>query len=104
MILYHTTTTARLASIRAHGLDPSYAQGARAEIWLTSESKIHWALAHTQARHGATLDEIVTLEIEVPRSWLTRAWRGIWRCPKVIKVGRIRREISGAELAKSPIQ
>ena len=76
--LYHATTEANLDSIRQHGLTPEYSQGKLKVNWLHTASRRHWAIAHVQKRHGCNLDDVIILEIQIPRGRLTRRWRGLW--------------------------
>lgn len=78
MILYHTTLKSRLDSILLHGLCPDYSQGKLKVNWLCTQSKRLWSLLHVQKRHNCTLDEIAVITLSIPRSKLTRRWRGLW--------------------------
>jgi hypothetical protein len=41
-------------------------------------------------RHRVARSEVVVLDVQVPRSWLRRAWRGLWTCPRTIPPERLR--------------
>ena len=99
----HTTTRANLASILAEGLDPKRATGKKELVWLHTPARTVWAILHTQKRHGAVLADVVTLEVSIPRSWVVRAWRGLWTCDRHIPADRIRILETGEETASSPI-
>ena len=86
MKLYHATLAAHRDSILAHGLLPARATGKIKGVWLHTESKREWAILHTMKRHHVTMDEVVIIEVKVPRSKLTRRWRGLWSCSAVIPV------------------
>lgn len=104
MNLYHTTTQAAAGSILSEGLLISKSQGKEPVIWTHTESKIHWAITHVQRRHEVALDQVVVLEVQVPRSWLRRAWRGLWRCYRDIPAARVRVAGSGRDYAASPVE
>jgi hypothetical protein len=80
MLLYHATTRQALSSIQTEGLCLRYAaldkriQG----VWLHTSSKRTWALLHTQKRHHASLEDLVVITVNVPRSWLKRFQKGVW--------------------------
>ena len=78
MKLYHATLKANLDSIREKGINPEFSQGKERVIWLHTASRIHWAIAHTQKRHGGTLADIIIIEVSIPRSRIKRRWRGLW--------------------------
>ena len=78
MKLYHATLKTHLNSICDNGLDPDLATGKLKVIWLHTKSRRHWAIAHVQKRHKVTLEDVVVIEVNVPRSRLTRRWRGLW--------------------------
>lgn len=80
MKLYHATTRTRLASIQTHGLRVANADPT-AKIkgcWLHTASNSPWAVVHTQRKHGASLANVVVIEVTVPRSRLTRFRTGLW--------------------------
>jgi hypothetical protein len=85
---HHTTTATNLPGILAEGLLTSKSTGKEAAVWLHVASKTHWAIAHVQRRHGVTLDQVVVLEVQVPRSWLRRAWKGLWKCGRDVPPAR----------------
>ena len=88
MILYHATLKRNLDSIRKKGINPEFARGAEKVIWLHTRSKTEWAILHTQKRHKCPLDDIAVLSVQIPRSKLTRRWRGIWTTSEVIRDGK----------------
>lgn len=86
MILYHATPKRNLESIRKDGLQPTRAAGRIKGIWLHTKSKQPWAILHTLKRHQLqSFDEVILLEVSIPRSQLTRRWRGLWTCDSVIR-------------------
>ena len=102
MKLYHATLAAHRDSILEHGLLPSRAVGKIKGVWLHTASKREWAILHTMKRHNVTMDEVVIIEVKVPRSALTRRWRGLWSCSAMMPVSPA--DISSAvALSASPI-
>jgi hypothetical protein len=75
VVVYHTTTLARLRSVLAFGNLPELSRGARKESWLHTPGRLGWALAHVAERHGA--EQVVSIRLSVPRAWLTRWKRGV---------------------------
>ena len=100
MKLYHATPKSNLDSIFADGLDPAFSTGKAKVIWLHTKSRRHWAIAHVQKRHRCNLDEVVLIEVNVPRSRLQRRWRGLWTTTETLMEFTI---TEAAELAASPI-
>ena len=78
MRLYHATHKRNLESIHENGINPSFSKVKEACIWLHTRSKTEWAKLHTAKRYSVPIAEIVIIAIEIPRSRLTRRWRGIW--------------------------
>jgi hypothetical protein len=103
VILYHATTTSNIDSILLSGLLTRFARkGAKIQgVWLHAPSKSAWALLHTQGRHSASLEHVLVLEVNVPRSWLKRFQRGLWYCTQDIPPTRITKIIEGADYAAS---
>lgn len=80
MKLYHATTTQRLAAIRQQGL-LVYKADSSAKIkgcWLATASNRPWSVVHTIRKHKAQLDDVVVIEVNIPRSRLTRFRTGLW--------------------------
>ena len=85
--------SANLDSIRKHGINPEFSQGKEAVIWLHTASRKHWAITHVQKKYKVTLDDVVIIEVNVPRGKLKKrksylckltqivfflCWRGLW--------------------------
>jgi RNA:NAD 2'-phosphotransferase (TPT1/KptA family) len=97
--LYHVTPKKNLPSILAQGLLPNRPAGlVHCAVWLVAAALLPWAVGHTQARHGVALDEVVILEVNAPRGWLTRHQRGFWRTSNTIPAARIVRVVPAREL------
>jgi hypothetical protein len=70
---------------------------------LITASKSEWAVLHVVERHAGRVENIVILELGVPRSWLRRSRRGLRYSIRNVPASRIRRVITFAELAASPV-
>jgi len=99
MLLRHATPVRNLKSIERLGLLTSKSQGRKKVCWLHTASKSEWATLHTVERHGGRVENVVIIEIEVPRSWLRRSRRGLRYSVRDVPASRIRRIITFAELA-----
>jgi hypothetical protein len=104
MILRHATPRRNLPAILRRGLLTSKSRGRLPAVWLCAPSKTAWAMLHTVKRHGGRAEDVVVLEVRVPRRWLRRSKRGLWYCLRDIGPGRIGRVIDFAELARSPAE
>ena len=82
MLLRHATLIRNLLSIQRHGLLCSKSQGRLKAVWLATEGKSSWAAMHVVERHGGRIEAVVTLEVDVPRSWLRRSRKGLWYCTR----------------------
>jgi hypothetical protein len=103
MKLYHTTTRDRLSSIREQGLRVACADRA-AKIqatWMHTVSQTRWAILHTMRKHGATLAEVVVVEVTVPRRRLTRFRTGIWYRRQDVPAAWLGQETPGTAYAAS---
>jgi hypothetical protein len=104
MLLRHATLAKNLPAIGRTGLLASKSQGKLPVVWLHAASKTPWAALHTVKRHGGRVENVVILEVDVPRRWLRRSKRGLWYCPSDVPVGRIRGLITFTALARSPVE
>jgi len=103
MLVRHATLARNLPSIIKAGLLTSKSQGKLAAVWLCSGAKALWSGWHTVRRHGGRIENVVVLELDVPRRWLRRSKRGLWYCPRDIPPGRVRGVVTFAALARSPV-
>jgi hypothetical protein len=55
---------------------------------------------HVAWRHGSRIEAVVTLKVDVPRSWLRRSRKGLWYCTQDIPADRIHRLFGFVELAR----
>ena len=101
MLLRHATPLRNLPGIQRHGLLCSKSKGRLKAVWLATEGKSSWAAMHVAWRHGARIEAVLTLEVDVPRSWLRRSRKGLWYSTHDVPPDRIRRLFSFVELAQS---
>jgi hypothetical protein len=99
MLLRHATPLRNLPAIQRRGLLCSKSKGKLAAVWLHTPGKTAWATVHTVKRHGGRIEAVVTLEVDVPRSWLRRSRAGLWYSVRDIDADRIRRLLTFGELA-----
>jgi hypothetical protein len=99
MLLRHATPRRNLPSIRQRGLLCSKSRGRLPVVWLHSPAKSAWAVLHTVKRHGGRVEDVVILEVEVPRRWLRRHRRGLRYSAHDVTSARIRGVIRFAEIA-----
>jgi hypothetical protein len=99
MLLRHSTPKRNLPGIVKAGLLCSKSKGRRPAVWLHSPARSGWATLHVVKRHGGRVEDVVTLEIEVPRSWLKKNRRGVWYTTRDVPFDRVRRIVTFAEVA-----
>jgi hypothetical protein len=107
MLLRHATLAKNLPGILRAGLLCSKSKGKKAVVWACAPGKTPWACLHVVRRHGGKAQEVVVLEIDVPRKWLKRhggAAKGLWYCGRDIAPQRIVRVITFGELSASPVR
>ncbi len=102
--LRHATPGKNLLSIADDGLLCSKARGKRKVVWLHSPERSSWAEIHTVKRHGGRVQDVVVLEVSIPRSWLRRNRRGLWYCVRDIPPGRIVDVVDFDSLSESPVE
>ena len=103
MLLRHATPRRNLPGIKRAGRLTSKSQGKLPVVWVCCRAKTAWAALHTIRRHGGRAENVVILEIDVPRRWLRRSKRGLWYCPRDIPPERIRGVVTFGALARSPV-
>jgi hypothetical protein len=104
MLLRHVTPSRNLASICRSGLLARKSRGKRPVVWVCCRAKTAWAALHTVKSHGGRIEGVIILDLDVPRRWLRRSKRGLWYCPHDIPPERIRRVVTFAALAQSPVE
>jgi len=98
-VVRHATFGRNVPGILRAGLLTGKSQGRLKAVWLCSVAKTLWAVAHVVKRHGGRIENVVVLEVNVPRSWLRRSKKGLWYCPRDIPAERIRGCIAFAAVA-----
>jgi hypothetical protein len=91
-----------LPSILKAGPLRSKSQGKLPAVWLGSAARTLRAAAHAVRRHGGRIEQVVVLEVTVPRAWLRRSKKGLWYCPRDAPPERIRGVITFGALSRSP--
>jgi hypothetical protein len=99
ILLRHATPRKNLPGIGRAGLLCSKSKGKLPVVWLHATSKTAWALIHVVKRHGGRVEDVVVIELAVPRKWLRRSRRGLWFCRRDVPPGRFLRLIDFAEVA-----
>jgi RNA:NAD 2'-phosphotransferase (TPT1/KptA family) len=99
MLLRHATPRRNLTSIKRTGLLTAKSQGRMPAVWLHSPARSAWATLHVVKRHGGRVENTVTFEVDVPRSWLRRSRKGIWYTKRDVPPERFRRVIDFIEVA-----
>jgi hypothetical protein len=72
-------------------------------VWLCSPAQTLWAAHHVIRRHGSRIEQVVVLEVDVPRSWLRRSKRGLWYTLRDVPPTKIGHVITFGELSRSPV-
>ena len=103
MLLRHATLNRNLIPIIDDGLLCAKAKGRRKVVWLHTPAKSTWAVIHTVRRHGGRVQDVIVLEVDVPRSWLRKSRRGLWYCVRDIPPIRIVGVVDFENLSKSPV-
>ena len=104
--LGHATPSRNLASILRDGILTAKARGAFKAVWLHEPDKAHWATLHTVRRHGGRIEDVVVIQVCVPKAWLRQHGgkaKGLWRCVRDVPVRCFRRTLHFAQLSASPI-
>lgn len=103
MILRHATTKARVDSIMRAGILCAKSRTKQRVVWLHVPSRTPWAYLHMLGKHCWRVEDVVILEVKVPRAWLRRsAAKGLWRCVKDIPPERIVNQRTFADDSQSP--
>ena len=104
MVVRHTTLRSNLESIQQHGLDPELAVGKIKGSWCHTPSKTPWAILHTMKRHGGNPEDVVTIELDIPRGWLRRRNKCLWTIDRRVSSARFVRVIESSEIYCSPME
>ena len=46
--------------------------------WFHTQSKLAWSLIHIAKHQKVCVNDMVAIELWIPRSWIRRKRRGIW--------------------------
>jgi hypothetical protein len=103
VLLRHATPRRNLASILARGLLTAESKGRMPVVWLHSPARSAWAICHTVLRHGGLIEDVVIIEVRVPRSWLRRARSGLWYSLCDVGPDRLRRMVGFHRVAASAV-
>jgi hypothetical protein len=71
-----------------NGLLTARSRGALKSVWLCEAGRKHWSCLHTVRRHGGRIEDVVVLQVEVPKVWLKRhggTVRGLYRSVRDIR-------------------
>jgi hypothetical protein len=82
---------------------PACGQG-QAKAALMRAGRSAWAMTHTVLRHGGRIENVVIIEVSVPRRWLRKSKAGLWYCVEDVKPFRFRSRIGFDQVAKSPVE
>jgi hypothetical protein len=107
MLLRHATLARNLPSILRRGLLCRKSQGKKPVVWACAPGKTAWACLHVIRRHGGKAQDVVVLELDIPRSWLRRhggAARALWYSLRDVGPEHVRRIITFGELSRSPVE
>lgn len=66
--LYHVTPGINVKSIRRRGLLARLSRGRMKAVWLCTESRIEWAIAHVVKSHRCPLSTVRVLAVSPPVS------------------------------------
>jgi hypothetical protein len=100
--LRHATPARNLTSILRDGIQTAKSQGRFRAVWLHAAGRSEWAALHTVRRHGGRVEDVIVLEVSVPRDWLKRhggSVRGMWRSVRDIPPQFIRLVVTFGQLA-----
>jgi hypothetical protein len=104
MILRHATPRKNMPSIDQQGLLTSKSKGRLPVVWLHAPSKTAWAVLHVVKRHGGRVEDVVVVEVDVPRRWLRRSRKRLWNTARDVPPGRFLRVIGFAEIAGPSVE
>jgi hypothetical protein len=90
-----------IAAILRTGLLCRKSKGKLKVVWLHAAGKTEWATLHTVQRHGGRVEEVVVVEVSVPRRWLRRSRKGLWYSVNNVAAERIRHVLAFGEVAEA---
>ena len=103
MKLWHATTRQNLDSILTHGLLVAHAdpQAKLKGCWMATASNRGWAIIHTIRKHNAQLQDVVVIEVNIPRTQVKRFRTGLWVSSTDVPPVRLGQVIEGAMFGAS---
>jgi hypothetical protein len=84
LLLFHSTPGRNSYSIFSLGVTIESALTPPKRIWLHTWRKRKWARLHLAVRYKVDPRHITSFAVDIPRSWLTRHSRGLWKCERTI--------------------
>ncbi|HEX5272041.1 MAG TPA: hypothetical protein VFW33_16205 [Gemmataceae bacterium] len=106
-LLRHATLSKHIPSILRHGLLCSKSKGKKPVVWACEPDQAPWACLHTVRRHGGRVQQVVVLEVSIPRNQLRRhggSTKGLYYTAVDVPVESIRSIITFGELSRSPVE
>lgn len=73
MRLWHTTLVDNLPGIYSRGILTAMSQGKMRAVWVHALEQRSWAFLHTIKRHGGRIEDVISLEVDVPDEWVRRS-------------------------------
>lgn len=96
--LYHATDVKNLTSIMKLGLLANRCRFKIKRVWMCCLRKRPWSLLHMAKNHGTPLQDVVVLEVRIPRSWLGRHGGGLWYTRHNVPASMIQRVVPISEV------
>lgn len=66
--------------------------------WFHTKSKLAWSLIHISKHQRCNVNDMIAIEVELPRSWIRRRRRGIWTTQHQITTDMIKGIYHGVTL------
>jgi hypothetical protein len=82
----------------------SKSQGKRKVVWLHAPSKTAWVMLHVVKRYGGQVEDVVVIELDVPRRWLRRSRKRLWNTSSDVPPAWFVRVIDFAEIAGPSVE
>jgi hypothetical protein len=85
--LYHVTTQENYRGIHYDAaIRPDKAAGPSKSVWLVTQGRLAWALAHVSQRHQTPVNKLIVLRVFVDRQNLIKTpLVGVWRTTEPVK-------------------
>jgi hypothetical protein len=93
-----------MPSITRDGILTSKSQGRMRVVWVHSLAKRDWAFLHVVNRHGGRVEDVVSVEIDIPDELLVRtAVIGLFYVRVDIAPEHFRRRVGFSVVSESPL-